>query len=1340
MINISGPMRLFDRMTQYLVVVYQVIAVMAMIAMPYWAFRFFQQPFMGIFLEHTLVTNGVGPDGDLSGWPMYSQGLRFGSQLVSVSTLDANLQRLETVQPKSFDQVSDLLRQLAPGEKIQAVFRDSGGNETSITVTLGRFPFQDQVRFFYLPYLVGLSYLAISLWIYGMRRSETAGRAFAVFASSIALAVGCLLDVYTTNHLTYFWVASIPMAGAALFHLGLVFPQEAHIVLRYPFLRWAGYLPAVALIVIQYLFLFDFGQPLVYANMWKFSYAFASLGALFFVASTIYRLYWSASPVVRQQARIILLGAVFGLGPMTVWLILSSYSNQNFNPYFSFLPLIIFPVMTGYTVLRYRLLRMDYMLSRGILYALLSVLALGGYFLLAMGISFVSGKLIGPEHPILIAVTVFLVAIIFNNMRGWLQVGIDRIFFRGERAYQERLNIFTRDLTDAVALKDILSILRKQISISLIPSQLHVFIYDPLSDQYCATPDENNQITSDIRFSANSPLPQAMTREKMPVFVNDERIPGALRVERGRMILLGSQLFVPIPGRERLVGWIALGERLSGEHYASQDIAFLETLSQQSAVALERAQVLTNMERRVTELNALSRVAQGINITLNFDDTLELIYAQTTQIIPNTDFHLSLINKSSQNVYYAFCLENEDRILDKENKPLHIKSSLDQEVIISQRPILAHDFLSQCQSLGVTPPFKGIYAWLGVPLNSGSETIGTMSVATRNAAITYTRAQQELLQAVADQAAGAIVKTRLIQETTRRAQQLASLNDINRQLTSTLELQPLLKSILESAVNILNTEAGSLFMVDEQTDELVFEVTVGPVAQNLVGQRLPPGSGFVGKAVSNRHPLIVNNVAAHATWNPATDKKTGFVTRAILAVPLEVKGRIIGVIEIINKQDGSNFTEDDQNLLTAFAGQAAVAIDNARLYTLTDQQLTDRVEELSVMQRIDRELNASLEVGRAMRITLEWAMRQAKSEAGLIGFVEEGGLRVMAGQGYADEVEDYKKELVPFDHPALSEAIQTGLPQRVLDPSGPFLEHARSQLVIPIRRESKVIGLFLLESIHPDMFQQSVLTFLSRLADHATIAIANGQLYTEVQQANVAKSEFVSLVAHELKNPMTSIKGYAELLAAGAVGPMTEMQSNFLGTIRSNIERMKTIVEDLNDNSKIEAGRLRLEFKAVDLLEITESVVRSTRRQIEDKKQIIEVQLPEGLPRIWADRTRVEQVLVNLVSNANKYTQESGRIVISAEKTANVWDPQGSPQVVHLWVQDNGLGMTPEDQKKIFQKFFRSEDDQARKSPGTGLGLNITRSLVEMQGGRIWFESEFRKGTVFHITVPVSES
>jgi signal transduction histidine kinase len=507
----------------------------------------------------------------------------------------------------------------------------------------------------------------------------------------------------------------------------------------------------------------------------------------------------------------------------------------------------------------------------------------------------------------------------------------------------------------------------------------------------------------------------------------------------------------------------------------------------------------------------------------------------------------------------------------------------------------------------------------------------------------------------------------------------------------------------------------------------------------LIGQRVPAGSGIVGRAAQTREPMVENQAQTSDAHFTATDQQIGFTSKSLLAVPLLYKDRVIGVIEVINRKDGLPFVEDDQTLLSAFAGQAAVGIENARLFTLTDQELAARVEELSVMQRIGRELNASLEIDRAIRITLEWAMRQSKAEAGLIGMLKDEKLRVMAEQGYGDLNERLVDGLLPLDMPTVKSAMQTAQPQQVslqTDAEGSILPGTHTQIVIPIRREAEVIGLLFLESVSDT--QQDV-AFLNRLSDQAAIAIANAQLYGEVQQANEAKSEFVSFVAHELKNPMTSIKGYTELLSAGAVGPINEMQTNFLNTIHTNVERMSTLVSDLNDNAKIEAGRLRLDYKAVDVPDVVDEVIRSTRRQLEDKKQELRLNVPDTLPQIWADRTRIIQVLTNLVSNAHKYTPEGGKIIVGAEVAANQWEPSSAVQVEHIWVKDNGIGISVEDQQKIFGKFFRSDDQKAREVPGSGLGLNITKSLVEIQGGKIWFESEYRKGTTFHFTIPVAE-
>ena len=879
--------------------------------------------------------------------------------------------------------------------------------------------------------------------------------------------------------------------------------------------------------------------------------------------------------------------------------------------------------------LRPRRLRAEYLLRRGILYAVLTLLVVAGYVLLVGGLSLIFGGGIAANNPWLIGLMVALLALILLPLRNGLQKGVDALLLRGQRAYQQHIQDFSHELSSAIELTSILRTLRQHILKALAPGQLHIYLYDPLNDRYLATPGEDDRPTSDIYFAPNNPLVAALGRARKALSIDRTTLPAALQSEKAQLALLSAQLFIPLAGKERLTGWLALGAPPAAERYTSQEITFLDLLSEQAAIAIQRAQVISSLERRVREMNILARLAQGVNVTVAFDDILELFYAQTKQILPLDDLHLSLYERENDYFYLAFCSENDERLTGRENTPLPPGAGLYPEVVRSRHSFLTDDYGRECQARGVTPVSAGVYAWAGVPLNAGAETIGVLSIGSRQAATAYTPTQVELLQAIADQAAGAIVKARLFQETERRAHQLTTLNEITRQLTSTLETEPLLANILESAVSILNCEAGSLFMLDEQTDELVFKVTAGPVAADLAGQRMPAGSGIVGQAVRTRAAVIANNVRAAASWFPATDQETGFVSKAILAMPLQVKDRVIGVLEVINRKDGHPFVEEDQNLLAAFAGQAAVAIENAQLYTLTDQELHARVEELSVMQRIDRELNASLDVARAMRITLEWALRQSAAQAGLIGVLEEGGVRVMAQEGYEDMLLDAENPLLPLDQPAMRAAVESGQPQRVtLEGSRRgILPEARQQAIVPIRREANVIGLICLESTSPDSQPSESVNFLSRLSDHAAIAIANAQLYSAVQAANAAKSEFVSLVAHELKNPMTSIKGYTELLAAGAVGQVSEMQASFLNTIRSNVERMATLVSDLNDNSKIEAGRLRLEFKAVDLGGVLDEVTRSSKRQIEEKKQVVAVKLPHKLPKVWADRTRLAQVL-----------------------------------------------------------------------------------------------------------------
>ena len=981
------------------------------------------------------------------------------------------------------------------------------------------------------------------------------------------------------------------------------------------------------------------------------------------------------------------------------------------------------------------------LLRAGLAYATLTLLATGGYIFLVWGLNLLASTLIPADHPLVIGAMVVLLAIAFTPARDGLQRAIDGVFFRRRVAFDARLNEFSLDLTRVIGLADVLQLVERCLESTLGPARLHIFLLDPLTEQFVPVSPDGTPPSTDLRFTRAGPLAVYLAEASTPLFFEDgEALPAALRPERARLSLLGSSLFVPLIGGNRLLGWLALSGRSRGGPFDRRELRFLDRLGDQSALAIERARIIADLQRRVHEMNVLGRVAQGINVTLNFDDILELIYAQTIQVVPAQHFRITLFDEITGTFQHAFLLENDDRLTEKENQAVPEGLGLEQAVVRTGRAINTDDYDSECRRRSVIPARRGIYAWLGVPLNAGEQTIGALCLGSSDAAVVYTTEQQGIIQSIADQAAGAIIKTRLLEESEQRARQLEALNQIARSLTLELELDPLLNRIVESAVEIFDCEAGTLFLIAEDTGEIVFSVVVGG-AENLVGTRLAPGTGLVGKSVDTCRPIIQNNVQQSKDWFGQTDEDTGFTTRGLLVVPMQVGEEIIGVIEVINKRDRSPFTPDDERLLTAFSAQAAIAVQNARLFTMTDQALASRVEELSVMQRIDRELNASLDLGRVLHITLDWALRQSGAEAGLVAVIEGGRLVIIAAQGYPftpDDAEAGERfSALEIVRAALAQDSVRGVTTDLESPG--LLPEAAAWIAVPILRDRRPIGLLLLESPTPGLFTADVTDFLNRLSDHAAIAIANARFYSEVQEANIAKSDFISFVSHELKTPMTSIKGYADLLSAGAVGEVNDAQAGFLTTIRTNVDRMATLVSDLADVSRIEAGRLRLDYSPVPVREFVDEVIRSSSRQIEEKKQKLVVRIPETLPAVWGDRTRLVQILSNLLSNAVKYTETGGSVTIEADVVGSAAGAATRGEAVRVAVIDTGIGIRAADQVQVFTKFFRSEDLKAREVTGTGLGLNITKNLVEMQGGEIWFESEYRRGSRFCFTVPVAE-
>jgi signal transduction histidine kinase len=1306
---------------------------------PISAYRWRQIPFFGAFVEPTLLFNGVGPK-ENPDWVLLHNELTYPDRLIAIDS-----------QPiRTPDELYARLAQYSVGDVIDVTYEKAAGNnagEQSISVTLVEFPPNDFANFFIIPYLVGLAFLATGLWVFYLRHDDMAGRAFAFFCGSMAIVIGLIFDLYTTKLLASLWTACLAIVGGSIFTMGLVFPQEASYVAKRPLLRWSAFLPALILVAIGVWKVHDLAHPRDYATAWLWSFIFMSGGAIFFILTMLYRWRRAGSPVIREQSRITLLATAAAFGPAIAWVIVSAFTTYfrlDLDLKFStllFVPMVLFPIGITIAIMRYRMLNVEYVLNRSVVYTLLGVFTVVGYWLVIYGLSLIIGANIAANSPLALAGLVFVLVLAFNPLRMGLQKWVDGLFFRGSQAYREQLQAYSRTLTGAADLPYIISELHKQIESAIQPTHNYIYLRDSARAEYTAYTAAGRPET-DIYFNADGALARALANQRILYLAADIQLPASLQRDRAKLAVLASPLYVPLNSKGGLIGWLTLGERLSGDPYTRQDLEFLEAIADQSALAIERAQVVSALEKRVNELNVLSRVSQAINFAIEFDDLLELIYAQAGRVLDVRNFTIILHEPRANTLSYAFFVENNDRDTSRENKPWAYGQGLASEVIRAGQAIATDEYLEECRRRRVQPLDRPYRAWLGVPLSAGSKTLGAMTIASTESRRPFTDDQIKIFAAIADQAATAIDKARLFEQSQKRAKQLDTLNQVARAITSTLDLDELLERVLQSAVDILLCEAGSLFLIDADSNDAILRTAVGPVGKDLIGLRVPSGRGIVGETMATGKPEIVNDTAHDPRFFQAVDQKTGFVSRAIIAAPLQFKDRIIGVIQIINKRDGTPFDDEDVGLLTAFAGQAAVAIENARLFGLTDRALNERVEELSVMQRIDRDLNAALDLKRAMTVVLTRALFNADADAGFAGVIIEGRVFITAHQGYGDGILPYLEAPIPTDQGLIQQLMRHEEAILVTDVQAQedyiaILPEVASQLLSPIRREDETIGIIVLESRATDVFTPARIEFVTRLANRAAFAVANSLLFNEVTAANQAKSEFVSMVSHELKNPMASIKGFTQLLLTGTAGPVNEGQQQFLKTVLSNVERMITIVSDLTDIARIESGRLHLTPKPMQFQNVIAEVVRSLQGAYDAKEQTLVLEVEPNLPLVMGDQVRLVQALTNLVSNAHKYSPPKSIVTLRAEPSSNYWDPKGAPEVLHVVVQDTGYGISPADQKKLFTKFFRA-DNNLSEAPGTGLGLSIVKQMVELGGGRVWFESELGKGSTFHFTIPLA--
>lgn len=573
-----------------------------------------------------------------------------------------------------------------------------------------------------------------------------------------------------------------------------------------------------------------------------------------------------------------------------------------------------------------------------------------------------------------------------------------------------------------------------------------------------------------------------------------------------------------------------------------------------------------------------------------------------------------------------------------------------------------------------------------VPLRINGNTIGVLVVESREPHA-FSGDDLEVLQAAADQASIAVGRARLLGDERRRADEQSALLDTLSDLASELELSRVLQAVIERAVSLLGVDGGEVAIYDEDAREMEV-VASNSVGKDSTGIRVGLGEGAMGKVAETRQPLII---PSYHEWAGQSGQYDDVIVHSVMAAPLMIRQRLVGAIATLHSDPEHVFDEDDLRLLNMFAPQAAIAIENARLYTEARQQreyFRTLVHNSPVaIVTLDQE-HVIIECNPAFEALFGYASDEA---------VGQKLDHLIAPEDDLSEAEHYTRE-------ALNRPVHGIGQRRRKDGSMVDVE----LLGVPVLLDGQRVGLM---GLYHD---------ISELLEARR----------DAEAANSAKSQFLASMSHELRTPLNAIIGYSEML-------QEEVQELGVGELGEDLSRIHTsgrhllaLINDVLDLSKIEAGKMELHIEEFAVDEVMDEVLTTARPLADRNGNRLRLHYVANPGTMRADLTKFRQMLLNLLSNACKFTDE-GTITLTMERLR-----EDGAEVVTFSVADTGIGMTAEQVGRLFEAFTQADASTSRRYGGTGLGLTITRQFARMMGGDVHVESEPGVGSTFTLRLP----
>ncbi|MCA0458070.1 MAG: GAF domain-containing protein [Chloroflexi bacterium] len=920
-----------------------------------------------------------------------------------------------------------------------------------------------------------------------------------------------------------------------------------------------------------------------------------------------------------------------------------------------------------------------------------------------------------------------------------------------QNSLREQISLYeaTRSLSEAPSLEDALDAAIAQL-----------YMIDPM-DGYIVLLDETTGALKPVRGLLSPEqfnLPQDLFRSEMLMISNMHAQTDITPEQQQEFIDQGIESLAVIPMRTRdiLQGWIVVLYNRTLD-FSNDNERFLSTLADNAAVALDNRNLQVRTEASFEEATILYETSRTL---ANATSPQQIVDAVINKLrVPNANQIFMALPATETNSNDLVVVSNWQADSQMGINLLGVTLNPDQfpawrqvstPTLLTIDDVSLEEDLSELERMGLESTDARSLAV--IPLKSANRSLGVIWIASSQP-FTHTERDRRIFQSFAEQASLSMEATRLLEQTDRRARQLSISAEVSQIANSILDLNVLLPRLVDLIRDAFHYDHVQIFLMDSKDQFAELRASTGEPGRQLlaINHKLAKGSkSVIGQVTTTGHPVVALDTAdAHVVHRPNPYLP---LTRSEMALPIIVKGRIAGALDVQSNTPNA-FGDDDVTVLTTLANQISVALDNARLF----EQAENRAREMGFLFNVTTTASASGDktLGESLQ-DVATLVRESLNALNASMYLSESYtdqygesytlLRAAALSGSDQPLSELSEILVGNSDNALSLVAVNGEPRIFAnleeEPSYiPISTEAKSAIAVPMIFGYRTIGIIALEDSGIGAFTAETLNLMGALTNSLSSIVQNTRLLEQVQRSNEQlreldrlKSDFLANMSHELRTPLNSIIGFSRVILKGIDGPLTEMQEQDLNTIYNSGTHLLGLINDVLDQAKINSGKMDVHADYFDIKGVVEGVRSIGIGLIKDKPVDMRLEVASGLPKVYGDEFRTRQVLLNLVSNASKFTQEGSitlRVYLEHQKDLGV-------DMMRVDVLDTGIGIAEKDIPLLFEAFRQVDSSLTRTVGGTGLGLPIAKNLIEMQGGQMLVSSVVNTGSTFSITLPLN--